>query len=119
MFGVDERRVGYRCASEPIGGFLKKGGTEEGAAGRQCLCNGLMATIGLGQVREGGIVEPPVVTAGDDFSFLDHIRKDGATSYSANDVLDYLLGPSLSSRLLEAGSGERVPGGCGSPPRWR
>ena len=108
MFSVDEKRVGYRCASEPIGDFLKKGGTEEGAAGRQCLCNGLMATIGLGQVREGGIVEPPVVTAGDDFSFLDHILKDGATSYSANDVLDYLLGPSMSSRLLETVSGELV-----------
>ena len=69
-----------------------------------------MATIGLGQVREGGIVEPPVVTAGDDFSFLDHILKDGATSYSANDVLDYLLSESTSPSVRpRALTGELVP----------
>jgi nitronate monooxygenase len=91
MYSIDEKKVGYRCASEPIEDFVEKGGTEEAAAGRQCLCNGLMATIGLGQVREDGKAEPPVVTAGDDFSFLDHLLKDGATSYSADDVIDYLL----------------------------
>jgi nitronate monooxygenase len=66
MYAVDENSVGYRCASEPVDDFVAKGGTEERAEGRQCLCNGLMSTIGLGQVREGGVVEPPVVTAGDD-----------------------------------------------------
>jgi nitronate monooxygenase len=92
MYAVDENSVGYRCASEPVDDFVAKGGTEERAEGRQCLCNGLMSTIGLGQVREGGVVEPPVVTAGDDFSFLPRVLKKGKTSYSANDVLDYLLG---------------------------
>lgn len=91
MYSIDEKKVGYRCASEPIKDFVDKGGSEEGAAGRRCLCNGLMATIGLGQVRENGTVEPPVVTAGDDFTFLDHVLKDGATNYGANDVLDWLL----------------------------
>jgi nitronate monooxygenase len=90
MYSVDEKRVGFRCPSEPVDDFVKKGGTEERASGRQCLCNGLMATIGLGQVRDG-VPEPPVVTAGDDFSFLEHILSDGARSYGAKDVLNYLL----------------------------
>ena len=91
MYSIDEKKVGYRCASEPVDDFISKGGTVERAEGRRCLCNGLMSTIGLGQVREGGVVEPPVVTAGDDFSFLPHVMKKGMQSYSANDVLNYLL----------------------------
>ncbi|MFV1965781.1 MAG: nitronate monooxygenase [Pirellulaceae bacterium] len=102
MYSIDENKVGYRCASEPISDFVDKGGTEDGAAGRRCLCNGLMATIGLGQVRENGIAEPAVVTGGDDFSFLDHLLKDGATSYNANDVLDYLLCSSKSETVAVA-----------------
>ena len=97
MYSIDEKRVGFRCASEPIDDFIKKGGTEERASGRQCLCNGLMATIGLGQVRDG-VPEAPVVTAGDDFSFLEHVLTDGARSYGAKDVLNYILSPVESAQ---------------------
>jgi nitronate monooxygenase len=97
MYSIDEKRVGFRCASEPIDDFIKKGGTEERASGRQCLCNGLMATIGLGQVRDG-VPEAPVVTAGDDFSFLEHVLTDGGRSYGAKDVLDYILSPVESAQ---------------------
>ena len=107
MYSIDENKVGYRCASEPISDFVDKGGTEEGAAGRRCLCNGLMATIGLGQVRDG-IPEAAVVTGGDDFSFLDHVLKDGATSYDVNDVLNYLLCSSDSETAPMATQSELV-----------
>jgi len=82
-------KVGYRCASEPIDQFVQKGGAEEETTGRHCLCNGLMATIGLGQVRDEG-TEPPIITSGDDFSFLDHIIAGKSDSYTALDVLNYL-----------------------------
>lgn len=85
-------RLGYRCASEPIEDFVEKGGEVEETVGRKCICNGLMSTIGLGQIRKDGYAEPPIVTAGDDVTNLARYLKPGATSYSANDVIDYLLG---------------------------
>lgn len=90
MYSIDEKKVGYRCASEPVKDFLAKGGELSATVGRQCLCNGLMATVGLGQLRDYG-PEAPAVTAGDDFSFLDRVLKDGARSYSAVDIIDYLM----------------------------
>lgn len=58
--------IGYRCAAEPVDAYLKKGGTLEDTVGRKCLCNGLMADIGLGQERKDGYVEQPAVTLGQD-----------------------------------------------------
>jgi NAD(P)H-dependent flavin oxidoreductase YrpB (nitropropane dioxygenase family) len=86
-----EGTIDYRCASEPIDTFVKKGGTAEEAEGRQCLCNGLMANIGMAQVREQGRLEPPLLTSGDD---LLHIATflAGRTHYSAADVVHALLG---------------------------
>jgi len=37
----------YRCAAEPVDAFVDKGGDPAQTVGRQCLCNGLTATIGL------------------------------------------------------------------------
>ena len=88
-YAVGKGKLGYRCASEPIDQYVQKGGTEEDTAGRHCLCNGLLATIGLGQTRKG-ITEPPIITSGDDFSFLDRIMDGTESSYSAADVLQYL-----------------------------
>jgi nitronate monooxygenase len=82
--------IGYRCASEPVDAYVKKGGSEAETAGRECLCNGLMANIGLPQLRDGGVLEPPLLTSGDDLlamaSFL-----AGRTRYHASDVIDALL----------------------------
>ena len=47
--GDDE--VGYRCPGEPERAFVAKGGDPSEMAGRLCVCNGLLATVGLGQVR--------------------------------------------------------------------
>ncbi len=88
-YASEGKKVGYRCASEPIDQYVNKGGKVEDTVGKHCLCNALLATIGLGQVRDEG-VEPPIITSGDDFSFLDRMLDGPASSYSATDVLDYL-----------------------------
>jgi len=82
--------IGYRCASEPVEAYVEKGGTPEEAAGRQCLCNGLMANIGIAQVRSEGQLEPPLLTSGDDLRSIAAFLA-GRTHYSAADVIHALL----------------------------
>jgi nitronate monooxygenase len=84
-----DAEVGYRCAGEPLSSYLLKGGGHDETIGKQCLCNGLLATIGLGQIREDGC-EIPIVTAGEDFSFITSLVKNSTLTYSAADVIDYL-----------------------------
>ena len=81
--------VGYRCCSEPVRAYLAKGGRQEETIGKHGLCNGLLATIGLGQIRGDGL-EIPMVTAGEDFSCVSRIIERSGMDYSAADVLDYL-----------------------------
>ncbi|MEX0705732.1 MAG: nitronate monooxygenase [Nitriliruptoraceae bacterium] len=88
----DDGGVGYRCAAEPVDDWIRKGGDPEAVEGRQCLCNGLMSTIGLGQVRREGYAEAPIMTAGDDLSSLTRYLEDGRTTYHARDVIERLLG---------------------------
>lgn len=83
--------VGQRCPAEPVDDFVKKGGDVQETVGRKCLCNALMADIGLPQIQVGGAVEQPLLTAGDDLNLLKRILPAGAKSYSAKDVLNYLL----------------------------
>lgn len=79
--------VGYRCASEPIKDYLRKGGKLEDAEQARCLCNGLLTTAGHGKPNE-----PPVVTLGDDTSFLRHLISHEGGTYTAADAIAYLLG---------------------------
>jgi len=90
VYAKDDGTLGYRCPASPRKPFLNKGGTSEEAEGKHCLCNGLLATIGMGTVRRGTSVQP-LVTWGEDMRFLDPILGSEKSSYSANDVLDYLL----------------------------
>lgn len=83
--------VGYRCASEPVDNFVKRGGTVEETVGRKCICNGLLATAGFGQLRRDGRVELPLITAGEDITRITRFLKPGETSYSAADVIEQLL----------------------------
>jgi nitronate monooxygenase len=90
-YGRGEKGIGYRCASEPEEQFTAKGGAAEETPGRQCLCNALLATIGLGQLREDGAVEPPLLTSGDEVTHLAAFLGD-RTHYAAADVVRWLLG---------------------------
>jgi NAD(P)H-dependent flavin oxidoreductase YrpB (nitropropane dioxygenase family) len=87
----EDGRIRFRCASEPVDTYLKKGGALEDTVGRKCLCNSLLANLGLGQVREGEAGEElPLLTSGDDLVNLGRFLQ-GRTSYTAADVMDYLL----------------------------
>jgi len=80
----------YRCPAEPVDAFVAKGGDAAQTIGRQCLCNGLTATIGLAQSRGKVGDEPPLVTSGDALLSLGRFLGD-RSSYRATDVLEYLL----------------------------
>jgi NAD(P)H-dependent flavin oxidoreductase YrpB (nitropropane dioxygenase family) len=82
-------RIGYRCPAEPVKHWLNKGGDAAETAGRKCLCNGLMANIGLPQERAAG-QELALLTAGNGLVDLRSFLGERA-SYSVNDALDYLL----------------------------
>ena len=84
--------VGYRCAAEPEEAYVRKGGAIEATVGRRCLCSGLIATIGHPQVQKNGHIEPPIVTAGDDLKNIKRFIRNSELSYSAQDVINYLLG---------------------------
>ena len=90
----EDGSIGYRCASEPIHHFVAKGGLEEGALGRKCLCNALMADVGMPQIRKG-IVEKTLVTSGDDVADIARFLQPGAESYTAADVIARLLEPAV------------------------
>jgi nitronate monooxygenase len=89
IYCKSESGFGYRCPAEPIESFIAKGGLADETLGKLCLCNGLMATIGLGQVRNTGI-ESPIVTSGEDLSVVAHLVGRFGTNYSAEDVINYL-----------------------------
>jgi NAD(P)H-dependent flavin oxidoreductase YrpB (nitropropane dioxygenase family) len=88
MYRRDDGSIGYRCPGEPVDDYLRKGGQIEDTVGRKCVCNGLLATVGLGQQRGDG-VEPAIVTAGAALADVALLLRDRAR-YSAADVVEYL-----------------------------
>jgi nitronate monooxygenase len=84
--------VGYRCPSEPVEDYVRKGGRAEDTAGRKCVCNGLFATAGFAQVRSESGDEPALVTAGNDFGRIAEFLPPERDSYTAADVIRCLLG---------------------------
>jgi nitronate monooxygenase len=90
-YAIEGGRLGYRCAAEPVENFVAKGGKIEETVGRKCLCNALMANIGLQQIRSSGEVEPPLVTVGDDLNSIAQFLRPGDTGYTAADVVASLM----------------------------
>lgn len=84
--------TGYRCPAEPVDDFVRKGGTVEETVGRECVCNGLVATIGLAQAKVGESVSLPLVTAGNEVANVARFVPPGRDSYTAADVIRLLLG---------------------------
>ncbi len=83
--------VGYRCPGEPVDDYVRKGGRVEDTIGRKCLCNALVANIGLGQKRADGYEELPLLTAGNDLECLSRFVTPGRLSYHARGVIDAIL----------------------------
>lgn len=92
VYAKPDGSLGYRCAAEPAEDFQRKGGAASELAGRKCLCNGLLATVGLGQVRPGSGAETAIITAGDEVARVARLLPEGADSYTASDVVRHLLG---------------------------
>jgi nitronate monooxygenase len=88
----EDGTLGWRCPAECVEHYVSKGGDQAETKGRKCLCNALLANVGLGQIRSDGSRELPLVTSGDDVShvarFLPH---PDATTYTAQDVVEQLL----------------------------
>lgn len=87
----EDGTIGQRCPAEPVQDYLKKGGLEEDTVGRKCLCNSLMADIGMPQIQAGGHKEVHLLTAGDDLNNIARMMKNGKETYHAKDVVNYLL----------------------------
>lgn len=105
--------LGYRCAAEPVDDYVRKGGDAGDTIGRKCLCNGLAATVGAGQIRDG-TRELPIITAGNEVAELARLVPGVRESYTAADVVRYLRGDgvptagSLTSSALRNSDEETV-----------
>jgi nitronate monooxygenase len=84
--------IGYRCPAEPEDRYVAKGGLIEDTVGRKCLCNALVANIGMPQPLAGGDRERCLVTLGDDFAQIGRFCHAGSRDYTAADVIRVLLG---------------------------
>lgn len=92
FYKKEDGTLGQRCPAEPVADYLKKGGLEEDTVGRKCLCNALMADVGMPQIQAGGRTEVHLLTAGDDLNKIARLLKPGQETYGARDVVAYLLG---------------------------
>jgi len=91
-YRTPEGSVGFRCPAEPTSVFVAKGGAFEDTIGRKCICNALMANVGLAQVRAGKYIEQGLVTAGDDLATgVQRFLGPDSHVYSAADVVKTLL----------------------------
>jgi nitronate monooxygenase len=100
-YAAPEGKIGYRCAAEPVANYVSKGGKIEDTVGRKCLCNALLSNIGMAQTRKDEMVEPPLVTVGDDLNTIAQFLAPGRTTYSTADVLESLLSLSMDVNITE------------------
>ncbi len=92
-FMKPDETIDYRCPSEPVHMYLRKGGTDAETTGRNCLCNGLMANIGLGQTRKAdGYAEQPLVTLGSSLDGAQALLKKYPDGWTATEAVSWLLG---------------------------
>ncbi len=101
-YSGQDGRIGYRCAAEPVDNYVAKGGKLEDTVGRKCLCNALMANVGHAQSRKDDVVEPALVTVGDDLNTIASFLAPGRETYSAADVVRSLLSGVASETADEA-----------------
>jgi len=86
-YRTDDGTTAFRCASEPINVYESKGGETADTRGRACICNALVTSAHLPQVRAGKHVEPGIVTMGDDLPGVARFIRPGAADYSVADVI--------------------------------
>lgn len=84
-------KIVYRCAAEPVDDYVQKGGNADETNKRVCLCNGLLATVGLAQIHHKK-QEKPILTLGDNVTEITRriVEFTGSKSFSAKDVIHFL-----------------------------
>ena len=102
-YRTPEGKIAQRCPSEPENLYVAKGGVFEDTVGRKCLCNCLLADIGMQQIQKDGSQEPGLVTTGDDLACVLQFLDEGHDSYPAEVVVKKLLSK------LPAGESPRTP----------
>jgi nitronate monooxygenase len=101
-YNAPDGSIGYRCAAEPVANYVAKGGKVGETVGRKCLCNALLANVGHAQRRKNDVVEPALVTIGDDLNTVVQFLAPGQESYSASDVVASLLSKVAVEQEVEA-----------------
>jgi len=89
------RRLFTRCQAAPVEDFVNKRGLPRNTEEKRCLCNGLLACIGLGQVRlpkDALAEEPAIVTLGNHLDGIRRLTCHGQSRYWAKDAVIDLLG---------------------------
>lgn len=92
-------KISFRCSAEPVANFTAKGGSETDTIGKKCLCNALLANIGHSQLRKNDYIEQGLVTTGNDLTGISRYMVPGATTYTAEDVIQLLMEPEKTTRL--------------------
>ena len=89
------RRLFQRCPAAPLEDFVSKRGLPINTEDRRCLCNGLLACVGLGQVgtQVGELAEEPaIVTLGNHLDGIRRLSRQGQAPYWVRDVVADILG---------------------------
>lgn len=88
------RTLFQRCAAAPIASYVSHRGLERNTEERRCLCNGLLASVGLGQVKKLSgewVEEPAIVTLGNRLDGVRRLSRQGQTPYHVQDVVADIL----------------------------
>lgn len=89
------RRLFQRCPAAPMEDFITKRGLPPNAEDKRCLCNGLLAGVGLGQVgtQPGELgEEPAIVTLGNNLEGVRRLSRQGQAAYWAKHAVEDILG---------------------------
>ena len=88
------RTLFQRCAAAPVDSYVGNRGIERNTDERRCFCNGLLASVGLGQVKKISgewTEEPAIITLGNRLDGIRRLSRQGQTPYHVQDVVDDIL----------------------------
>lgn len=92
LFKTPEGKIGYRCPAENPEAFVKKDGDPAKTGEARCLCNALLANIGLGMKYASSYLEEPFLTVGTHLESLKQLIQKTGLDYTARDVISFLEG---------------------------
>lgn len=90
LFKSNDGKIDRRCPAENEAVFARKGGNTSLSTDARCLCNALLANIGLGMKYASGYLEAPLLTVGSHIESLKKLIDRFGLEYSAFDVLTFL-----------------------------